>query len=54
MCYKHQLNIIHNNEFVDNTSGHFFMRTELEGYFNDETFFWRISTKPFHKVLSAS
>ncbi|WP_217512197.1 formyltetrahydrofolate deformylase [Vibrio metschnikovii] len=38
ICYKHQLNIIHNNEFVDNTSGHFFMRTELEGYFNDTTF----------------
>ena len=38
ICYKHQLNIVHNNEFVDNTSGHFFMRTELEGYFNDETF----------------
>jgi formyltetrahydrofolate deformylase len=37
ICYKHQLNIIHNSEFVDNTSGHFFMRTELEGYFNDET-----------------
>ncbi|MEI8634282.1 formyltetrahydrofolate deformylase [Vibrio sp. PP-XX7] len=37
ICYKHQLNIIHNNEFVDNTCGHFFMRTELEGYFNDET-----------------
>ncbi|MFA0079062.1 formyltetrahydrofolate deformylase [Vibrio artabrorum] len=37
ICYKHQLNIIHNNEFVDNTCGHFFMRTELEGYFNNET-----------------
>ena len=37
ICYKHQLNIVHNNEFVDNTSGHFFMRTELEGIFNDET-----------------
>ncbi|EGR2023709.1 TPA: formyltetrahydrofolate deformylase [Vibrio cholerae] len=37
ICYKHQLNIIHNNEFVDNPSGHFFMRTELEGYFNDAT-----------------
>ncbi|GLT19791.1 formyltetrahydrofolate deformylase [Vibrio zhanjiangensis] len=36
ICYKHQLNIIHNNEFVDNTSGHFFMRTELHGYFNDK------------------
>ncbi|NLS11564.1 formyltetrahydrofolate deformylase [Vibrio sp. SM6] len=38
ICYKHQLNIIHNNEFVDYVSGHFFMRTELEGYFNDHTF----------------
>lgn len=38
ICYKHQLNIIHNNEFVDNISGHFFMRTELEGYFNETTF----------------
>lgn len=37
ICYKHQLNIVHNNEFVDNTSGHFFMRTELNGYFNDQT-----------------
>ncbi|CAM3533901.1 Formyltetrahydrofolate deformylase [Vibrio aerogenes CECT 7868] len=37
ICYKYQLNIIHNNEFVDNTCGHFFMRTELEGNFNDET-----------------
>ncbi len=38
ICYKHQLNIIHNNEFVDNSSKHFFMRTELEGIFNDTTF----------------
>ncbi|MCW8327542.1 formyltetrahydrofolate deformylase [Photobacterium sp. SDRW27] len=38
ICYKHQLNIVHNNEFVDNTNSQFFMRTELEGYFNDETF----------------
>ncbi|MDV7104035.1 formyltetrahydrofolate deformylase [Vibrio sp. TH_r3] len=38
ICYKHQLNIIHNNEYVDNAVGHFFMRTELEGYFNDKTF----------------
>ncbi len=37
ICYKHELNITHNNEFVDNTSGHFFMRTELEGFFNDRT-----------------
>ena len=38
ICYKHQLNIIHNNEFVDNSSQQFYMRTELEGYFNDHTF----------------
>ncbi|PSW18748.1 formyltetrahydrofolate deformylase [Photobacterium sanctipauli] len=38
ICYKHQLNIVHNNEFVDHSHSQFFMRTELEGYFNDETF----------------
>lgn len=38
ICYKHQLNIIKNNEFVDHNHGRFFMRTELEGHFNDETF----------------
>lgn len=37
ICYKHQLNIIKNSEFVDNHHGRFFMRTELEGHFNDET-----------------
>lgn len=37
ICYKHQLNIIHNNEFVDFETKHFFMRTELEGIFNKET-----------------
>lgn len=37
ICYKHQLNIIHNSEYVDHAVGHFFMRTELEGYFNDHT-----------------
>lgn len=37
ICYKHQLNIIQNNEFVDHASGRFFMRTELEGIFNDAT-----------------
>ncbi len=36
ICYQHKLNIIHNKEFVDNPSSHFFMRTELEGEFNDE------------------
>ena len=37
ICYKHQLNIIKNDEFVDHEKGRFFMRTELEGRFNDET-----------------
>lgn len=35
ICYKHQLNIVNNTEFVDNTHNRFFMRTELEGIFND-------------------
>lgn len=38
ICYKHQLNIIQNNEFVDSETRRFFMRTELQGIFNDETF----------------
>lgn len=38
ICYKHQLNIIKNDEFVDHAQGRFFMRTVLEGRFNDETF----------------
>lgn len=38
ICHKHQLNIINNKEYVDNTHNQFFMRTELEGYFNDTTF----------------
>ncbi|WP_318522030.1 formyltetrahydrofolate deformylase [Photobacterium leiognathi] len=38
ICHKHQLNIINNKEYVDNTYDQFFMRTELEGYFNDTTF----------------
>ncbi|WP_340608905.1 formyltetrahydrofolate deformylase [Xenorhabdus bharatensis] len=38
ICYKHQLNIVQNSEFVDHLTGRFFMRTELEGIFNDETF----------------
>ncbi|MGY5452715.1 formyltetrahydrofolate deformylase [Agarivorans sp. MS3-6] len=37
ICAKHQLNIIKNNEFVDNDARRFFMRTVLEGYFNDKT-----------------
>ncbi len=37
ICYKHQLNIIKNDEFVDHDQGRLFMRTELEGRFNDAT-----------------
>ncbi|MDP0562233.1 MAG: formyltetrahydrofolate deformylase [Candidatus Endonucleobacter sp. (ex Gigantidas childressi)] len=37
ICQKHQLNIIKNNEFVDHQHERFFMRTVLEGYFNDQT-----------------
>ncbi|MGV6989602.1 formyltetrahydrofolate deformylase [Testudinibacter sp. P80/BLE/0925] len=36
ICYKHQLNITHNSEFVDNGGKRFFMRSELQGIFNDE------------------
>ena len=37
ICYKHQLNIVQNNEFVDFETKHFFMRTELQGIFNEPT-----------------
>jgi len=37
ICYKHQLNITKNDEFVDRAQGRFFMRTALEGNFNDAT-----------------
>ncbi|MCC5452942.1 formyltetrahydrofolate deformylase [Rheinheimera sp. UJ51] len=37
ICYKHQLNIIRNTEFVDPVTGQFFMRTELDGIFNEQT-----------------
>ncbi|XBS68264.1 formyltetrahydrofolate deformylase [Acerihabitans sp. KWT182] len=36
ICFDHQLNIVQNNEYVDHRSGRFFMRTELEGLFDDE------------------
>ncbi len=35
ICFKHELNIVQNNEYVDHRTGRFFMRTELEGVFND-------------------
>lgn len=37
ICYKHQLNIVRNTEYVDPVTGQFYMRTELEGIFNDST-----------------
>lgn len=37
ICYKHQLNITKNDEYVDREQGRFFMRTALEGNFNDAT-----------------
>ncbi|WP_213993619.1 formyltetrahydrofolate deformylase [Sodalis sp. dw_96] len=36
ICFNHQLNIVQNNEYVDHRSERFFMRTELEGRFDDE------------------
>jgi formyltetrahydrofolate deformylase len=37
ICYKHQLNITRNTEYVDPLTGRFYMRTQLEGVFNDQT-----------------
>jgi formyltetrahydrofolate deformylase len=37
ICYKHQLNISRNTEYVDPVSGQFYMRTELDGIFNETT-----------------
>lgn len=44
ICFEHQLNIIHNNEYVDNVTGHFFMRTELEGELDDTQFLADLDT----------
>ncbi|MGK2946535.1 MAG: formyltetrahydrofolate deformylase [Candidatus Malihini olakiniferum] len=35
ICYKYELNIVQNNEFVDYNTGRFFMRTKLAGIFDD-------------------
>ncbi|ATW34512.1 formyltetrahydrofolate deformylase [Candidatus Williamhamiltonella defendens] len=35
ICYEHKLNIVQNSEFVDHLTGRFFMRTELEGIFDN-------------------
>ncbi|GAB4338259.1 MAG: formyltetrahydrofolate deformylase [Flammeovirgaceae bacterium] len=36
VLYRHNFNIISNNEFVDNELGHFFMRTEVVGDFDEQ------------------
>ena len=36
ICFNHHLNIVQNNEYVDHRSDRFFMRTELEGVFDDQ------------------
>lgn len=35
ICFQHQLNIIRNTEYVDPDSGQFYMRTIVEGVFDD-------------------
>ncbi|MDX1676472.1 formyltetrahydrofolate deformylase [Arsukibacterium sp.] len=35
ICYQYQLNIIRNTEYVDPVTGQFYMRTVLEGIFDD-------------------
>lgn len=38
VCFKHQLNIIKNSEFVDNQQQRFFMRTEFDGALDSASF----------------
>ena len=35
ICYKHELNIVQNNEFVDHRTGRVIMRNQLECIFNE-------------------
>lgn len=35
ICFSQSLNIVQNSEYVDHATGRFFMRTELEGHFDD-------------------
>lgn len=53
ICYKHELNIVQNNEFVDHRTGRFFMRTELEGILMIPPF-WRISIAHCQKAPCVS
>lgn len=58
ICFKHGLNIIKNDEFVDREHHQFFMRTELEGVFNDQLLLddlnQSLSTKTAHRLTTAS
>ncbi|STM34452.1 formyltetrahydrofolate deformylase [Escherichia coli] len=53
ICYKHELNIVQNNEFVDHRTGRFFMRTELEGILMIPPC-WRISIAHCQKAPCVS
>lgn len=53
ICYKHELNIVQNNEFVDHRTGRFFMRTELEGILTTPRC-WQIWMVRCRKVQFAS
>ncbi len=54
ICYKHELNIVQNNEFVDHRTGRFFMRTELERDFLMIPPCWRISIAHCQKAPCVS
>ena len=43
VLYRHNLNIIHNDEYVS-PSGHFFMRTEFEGTFDSDALLTELNT----------
>ncbi|VFP82201.1 formyltetrahydrofolate deformylase [Candidatus Erwinia haradaeae] len=38
ICDRNELNILENNQFIDDDTNLFFMRTDLEGYFDDNKF----------------
>lgn len=50
ICYKHELNIVQNNEFVDHRTGRFFMRTSWKAS-SMIPLFWPIWTAPYRKAL---
>ncbi len=58
ICFKHGLNIIKNDEFVDREHHQFFMRTELEGVFNDQLLLddlnQSLSKKTAHRLTTAT